>query len=189
MTKIICTGRPSHGGIAASIEKYYPNTFFVNRNNGFDLTLNEYYNRFIEIVKNYNVFINHSQIILGKQEQLLNDVFNIWHKNNIRGHIISIGSIVELNEWKSLDILTSNEKNSIKNTSLRLNSEMIKTTHLITSGFNRHGPEEDIKINPDKIVDVIKFILETDIDIPLIYVEKTNDARIQKWRTLNNPSF
>jgi len=184
MTKLICTGKPSHGGIAASIEKYYPNTCFINRSNGYDLTLIENYSKFKKIVKNYNVFINHSQISLGKQEQLLKDVFNIWSKHNIYGHIISIGSIVEFKEWSWLDNITANEKRSIKNTSLRLNSEMIKTTHLITSGFNRHGLEEDVKINPNKIVEIIKFILETDIDIPLIYVDKTNDARLKKWRDL-----
>ena len=184
MIKLLCTGRPGHGGIASSLKKYYPNTFFVSKSTGFDLTLDNDYSNFKNKIKEYNVFINHSQIDIGMQEKLLKEVFNIWSENNIHGHIISIGSIVELEEWSWLDPDTSKEKLSIRNTSLNLNCESIKTTHLITSGFNRHGPEDDIKINPDKIVDTIKMILDTDIDIPLIYVEQTDDARLKKWRSL-----
>jgi hypothetical protein len=186
MIKLLCTGKFGHGGIAASLPKYFPNTTFISRETGYDLTLNEVYERFIETVKNYNVFINHSQISLGMQECLLKDVFRVWQKNNIRGHIISIGSIIEFDEWQWLDQITAKEKLNIRNTSLYLNSENIKTTHLIVSGFNRFGEEEDVKINPDQIVETIKFILETDIDIPLIYVDKINDTRLKKWRNLKS---
>lgn len=189
MTKIIFTGSPLRGGIAASIEKYYPDTFFASKSNGYDLTTNEDYSKFKEIVKNYNVFINHSHIELGNQERFLKDVFDIWSKNNIQGHIFTIGSILELGEWQSLDPITANEKISARDTSLRLNCEKIKTTYLITSGFNQFGPEEDVKIDPDEIVKFITFILESDIDIPLIYIEKTNDERLKKWRSLNNSSL
>lgn len=186
MTKIICTGKPSHGGIAASLEKFYPDTFFVSRETGYDLLNDFHYNKFLNLVKNYSVFINHSQVDFGIQEKLLTDVFNIWKEHNKQGHIVSIGSIIEFDEWQWLDPTTADEKNSIKNTSLYLNSESIKTTHLITSGFNRHGPEDDVKIDPDYIIKVISFILESDIDIPLIYVDKTNDARLKKWRDLKS---
>lgn len=189
MIKILCTGRPEYGGIAASLKKFYPRTCFVSKSNGYDLTLEKPYNNFKEIIKDYNVFINHSQIELGMQEKLLKEVFDIWSKNNVQGHIINIGSIVELDEWCWLDPITSKEKLSIRNTSLQLNSENIKTTHLITSGFNRYDLEEDVKINPDKIINVIKFILGADIDVPLIYIEKTNDARLKKWRDLNSSRF
>lgn len=184
MINIVCTGSPSHGGIASSLEKYYPNTYFVSKSNNYDLLTESDYMKFIDIVKNYNVFINHAQINLGFQEKILTDVYKNWSKHKIKGHIISIGSIVELEEWSWLDPVTSNEKISIRNVSLALNCENIKTTHLITSGFNRYGPEEDVKINPDKIVETIRFILESDIDIPLIYVEHTNNIRLKKWRNL-----
>lgn len=186
MTKILCTGRPGHGGIASSLEKHFPSTVFVSKSNGYDLKLDADYRKFKNLVKDFDVFINHSQVDIGYQEKLLKDVFEIWSDSNIQGHIFSIGSIIEFNEWAWLDKKTSDEKRSICDTSLRLNCEKIKTTHLITSGFNRHGPEEDVKIDPDKIVETIKFILEADIDIPLIYVEHTNDARLKKWRDLKS---
>jgi hypothetical protein len=188
MTKILCTGKPSHGGIAASLQKYYLDTTFISKETGYDLTLDESYKKFIEIIRNYDVFINHSQIMFGMQEQILEDVFHTWKENNIAGHIISIGSIIEFDEWQWLDQKTAKEKLNIRNTSLRLNSETIKTTHLIVSGFNRFDSEDDVKIDPDKIVEAIKFILEADFDVPLIYIDNTNDARLKKWRDLKSSS-
>lgn len=184
MIKIICTGRPGHGGITASLEKIYPETLFVSKSSGYDLTSESDYNKFKNLIKDYNVFVNNAQIELGFQEKVLKDVFDVWSKNNIQGHIFSIGSIMEIDEWTWLDEVTSKEKLGIRNTGLKLNSEMIKTTHVIISGFNRYGPEADVKIDPDDIVRTIQFILEVKIDIPLIYVEKTNDARFKKWRAI-----
>lgn len=182
MTRIICTGDPNHGGITKSLLKYYPDTVFISRTTGYDLKTVEGYNSFLSTVKDYNVFINHSQIELGFQEKVLRDVASIWDS----GHILSIGTILEFDEWKYLDPITSDEKLSIRNASLELASEHIKTTHLITSGFQRHGIEEDVKIDPDYIVETIKFIIESSIDIPLIYVDKVNDNRLKKWRALRN---
>ena len=180
MTKIICTGDPNHGGITKSLLKYYPDTVFISRTTGYDLKTVEGYNSFLNIAKDFDVFINHSQIELGFQERVLGDVANIWS----HGHIISIGSILEFDEWHCLDPVTSSEKLAIRNCSLALSSEHIKTTHLITSGFQRHGPEDDVKIDPDNIVDIIKFIIESPVEIPLIYVDKINNDRLNKWRTL-----
>lgn len=182
MTKIICTGDPNHGGITKSLLKYYPDTAFISRTTGYDLKTVEGYNKFLSTVKDYNVFINHSQIELGFQEQVLRDVAGIL----TNGHIISIGTILEFDEWKWLDPVTGNEKLAIRNTSIELASENIKTTHLITSGFQRHGVEEDVKIHPDNIVEIIKFIIESPIEIPLIYVDKINDDRLKKWRSLKD---
>ncbi len=182
MTKIICTGDPNHGGITKSLLKYYPDTVFISRTTGYDLKTVEGYSRFLSLVKEFNVFINHSQVELGFQERVLRDVASILDN----GHIISIGTILEFDEWKHLDPITGNEKLCIRNASLELASEHIKTTHLITSGFQRFGVEEDVKIDPDDIVETIKFIIESNIDIPLIYVDKVNDNRLRKWRTLKD---
>lgn len=182
MTKIICTGDPNHGGITKSLLKYYPDTVFISRTTGYDLKTVEGYNKFLSTVKYYNVFINHSQIELGFQERVLRDVASIL----TNGHIISIGTILEFDEWHSIDPVTGTEKLAIRNCSLSLASENIKTTHLITSGFQRHGPEEDVKIDPDNIVDIIKFIIESPVEIPLIYVDKINDNRLKKWRSIKD---
>lgn len=178
MTKIICTGTPEHGGICKSLHRVFPETFFVSRRNGFDLSTKQGLEMFYNIVDDFDVFINHSQIDLGVQETLLRNVAKKWHK----GTIINIGSIIEFEEWRWVDTVTSEEKISLREQSIYLASENLKTTHLITSGFQRHGPEEDIKIHPDKIVSVIQWILASNLHIPLIYVDELNDARLEKWR-------
>jgi hypothetical protein len=181
MIKIICTGNPSHGGIAQSLASYYDDICFVSLSSGFDLTRHEDFQKFLDLVKNFNVFINHSQISHGMQQRLLESVADIWKT----GHIITIGSVLEFDEFKWIDPITHQEKLEIRNSSLRLASEKIKTTHLITSGFQRYGPEEDVKIDPCKIVKIIDYVLKADVDIPLIFVDDINDIRYNKWRCQN----
>lgn len=180
MTKIVCTGRPGHGGIARCLAEYYIDIDFVSRSLNLDLTQESDYRKFLDDVQNYDVFINHAQIAHGMQERLIKDVAHCWSS----GHIITIGSVLEFDEFAWVDPVTHKEKLDIRNTSLSLATEQIKTTHVITSGYQRHGPEKDIKIDPMKIVKTIDWILKADVDIPLIFVDQINDARYQKWRDL-----
>lgn len=180
MTKIICTGNPLHGGIAGSLNDFYDDILFISPSSGFDLLKQEDFDRFLSLVKNYDVFINHSQITYGMQQKLLEAVAETW----TRGHIITIGSILEFDDFAWIDPLTHREKLNIRDTSIRLVSEKLKTTHLITSGFQRHGPEIDVKIDPIKIVETIDWILNVDVDIPLIFIDKINDARYKKWKDI-----
>ena len=180
MTKIVCTGRPGHGGIARCLAEYYSDIDFVSRSLNLDLTQQSDYKKFLKNVQNYDVFINHAQIEYGMQERLIKDVAQCWSA----GHIITIGSVLEFDEFAWVDPITHREKLDIRNTSLAHASENIKTTHLITSGFQRHGPEADAKIDPVKIVKIIDWILNADVDIPLIFVDQIDDTRYQKWRDL-----
>mgnify|MGYP000577117220 CR=1 FL=1 len=180
MTRILCTGRPGHGGIARCLDERYSDIHFVSKSLNLDLNRESDYEEFLDTVKHYDVFINHAQIAYGMQERLIRDVAEVWTE----GHIITIGSVLEFDEFAWVDPVTHREKLDIRNTSLHYASEKIKTTHLITSGFQRHGPEEDVKIDPQKIVDTIDWILQVDVDIPLIFVDTINDARYQRWRSL-----
>lgn len=190
--KIISTGSVSNGGICSSLEKFFPQTKFISRESGFDLSTIDGLEKFSSIIKDYNVFINHSQIsfpnsqekFIGAQEKLLSITREKW----VRGHVITIGSILEFDEWEFLDPPVSKEKNKLKKLSLELNSENFKTTYLIVSGFDRYKilENDEVKIHPDDIVKTIKMILESELDFPLIYVEKTNDERLKKWRNIKN---
>ena len=180
MTKIICTGRPGHGGIARCLSEYYSDIDFVSKSQNLDLTVDSDYAKFLDRIKDYDVFINHAQIEYGFQERVIRDVAGVW----TQGHIVTIGSVLEFNEFAWVDPITHQEKLDIRNTSLCLASEQIKTTHVITSGFQRHGPEKDVKINPMKIVETIDWILKADVDIPLIFVDQIDDARYKKWRSV-----
>jgi hypothetical protein len=181
MTKILCTGNPAHGGIAKSLYEYYENIYFVSLSSGYDLTTDRDFEKFIDVVKNYDVFINHSQIAYGMQLKLLEAVYQTWDQ----GHIVTIGSVLEFDEFQWLDTVTHSEKLELRNRSFELASEKIKTSYVITSGFQRHGPELDVKIHPTKIVETIDWILKSDLDIPLIFVDKIDDKRYYKWRNFN----
>lgn len=182
MTKIICTGNPAHGGIAKSLYDYYDDIYFVSLSSGYDLTIDLDFEKFIDLVSNYDVFINHSQIAYGMQMKLLEAVYQTWE----HGHIVTIGSVLEFDEFRWIDPVTHLEKLELRNRSFELASEKIKTSYVITSGFQRYDPEPDVKIHPMKIVETIDWILKSELDIPLIFVDKINDERYFKWRNFNN---
>ena len=189
--KILSTGSIDNGGICYSLSKIFPQIVFISRSNGFNLATDTGIEKFKSIINNFNVFINHSQIsinddteekLIGAQETLL----KIAYSNCFKGHVITIGSVLEFSEWEFSDPIIAEEKRQLRETSLKLNCENFKTTHLIVSGFNRYTELEDgeVKLHPDDIALVIKNILESNLDFPLLYIEKTNDERIKKWRDI-----
>ena len=69
--KILCTGNPNKPGIAKSVFERFPDTTFLHLSNGYDLTSLDGQDKFKSIIKNYNVFINVSQLKDNSQEKLL----------------------------------------------------------------------------------------------------------------------
>lgn len=163
--KIICTGNPDKDfTIAHSIKKYFPDTTFVHRSNGFDLTTNDGKLLFEQLLKEHNVFINSSYIDHGIQEQLLCIARNTWNA----GHVFNIGSTIEYQTFKTNDTLYLESKLNLRNKSIELCRLDFKTTHIIISGFK----------NNDPIAKTIQWILyTTDADIPIIGV---NDNQLSK---------
>lgn len=174
--KILCTGNPTHTGIAKELSKLFSNIDFISRANGYDFSDNSTVDKFKKLIVNYNVFINHSQLVDNMQEELLIETANLWDE----GHVINLGSVLEINNIQWLDPKTAEEKCSLRARSLILRNEKFKTTHMILGGFNDQY-ESTGRSNPKNIASMIKWILESDIDIPLIWVDKINDARTKKW--------
>ena len=101
---ILCTGNPTHNTVASAINKLFLDAKFASRATGFDL---RFWDRgsedfFRKEIKNYNIFINSSFICNGGQLALLETTWNVWADNNIKGHIINIGSTAE---WMGIDSL------------------------------------------------------------------------------------
>ena len=174
--KILCTGNPLHIGIAKELNGIFPNIDFISRSNGYDFSDSASVDKFKEIIGNYNIFINHSQLVDNMQEELLIETAKLWDE----GHVINIGSVLEINNIQWLDPKTAEEKCSLRARSLILRNEKFKTTHMIIGGFNDQYESEG-RSNPKNIALMIKWILESNIDIPLIWVDKINDARNKKW--------
>ena len=179
--KVICTGNPKVPGIAQAISHFYPDCCFISRSSGFDLTTSESLKRFSEIVNDYNVFINNSQVVPGTQSKLL-DIIN---KNWSAGHVFTVGSIAEYTRWEDFDPLYTREKRDLREQSLNMCNEYLKTTHLIVGGFNDLGPNTLDRMDPLKIAEAINWILQNDVHIPLLGIEKITHAKTAHWKKNN----
>ena len=171
MHNIICTGNPIYPGIAQAVSILFDNVSFVSRSSGYDLSTDEGRYKFQQVIGNYNVFINNSQVVPGTQEALLNITKNVWKS----GHVFNIGSIAEYPRWEWFDPVYTNEKRKLKELSIDLCSQEFKTTHMTVGGFKDMASSDQDRMDPVEIANVIKWILENNLHIPVIGVEKIID--------------
>jgi hypothetical protein len=177
--KILCTGNPKKG-IAKEICNLFPNADFISRTNGYDLNSINGQEDFKNIISNYDVFINHSQLDIGVQIKLLEYTNNAWDK----GIVINIGSIIEFPKWEWIDLEAAIDKRKLRDLSLNLINENFKTSYLILGGLISDCAVEyldPLRIYPSKVANIIKWILENDLDIPLIYIDKMSDKLSNFW--------
>lgn len=175
MMKILCTGNPKDG-IACSLKAVCPDTMFISRSNGYDLTTQIGLNKFKSLLPNYNVFINHSQLYGDLQRQLLTIVSQAW----TRGHVINIGSVLEFKKWEFIEPTAAEEKRKLRDLSLELSSEHFKTTHLIVGGLQSCN-DDPLRIHTDRVAETIKWILENENHIPLLYVDHISDELVKRY--------
>ena len=174
--KILCTGNPNFG-IARSLYKTYTETTFISRANGYDLITDEGIDKFKKLLPNYNIFINHSQLEGDSQRKLLTYTKQMWQT----GHVINIGSVLEFEQWEWIEPIVAEEKRQLRKLSLQLNSEYFKTTHLIVGGLQSSN-DDPLRIHTDKVAETIKWILENENHIPLLYVDHVSDELIERYR-------
>lgn len=174
--KILITGNPTHG-IAKSLQQLYPNATFISRSNGYDLHSSEGIEKFKELLASHTVFINHSQLYKNTQIKLLNIASEVW----THGHVINIGSVMEFKKWEWIEPEAAEEKRQLRERSLELSSENFKTTHLIVGGLSKDN-WDSMRIHTDRVAETIKWILENDNYIPLMYVDKVSDELINRYR-------
>jgi hypothetical protein len=173
--KILCTGNPKTG-IACSLKAIYPNTTFISRSNGYDLTTPAGLNKFKSLLSDYNVFINHSQLYGDLQRQLLTVVSQTW----THGHVVNIGSVLEFKKWEFIEPSAAEEKRKLRDLSLELSSEHFKTTHLIVGGLQSCN-DDPLRIHTDRVAEIIKWILENENHIPLLYVDHVSDELVNRY--------
>jgi hypothetical protein len=167
MNNILCTGNPLTSSLATAILKVFPNTVFISRANGYDLTTISGIEKFKNIIKDYTVFINCSYVAPGVQSTLLQITNDTWDS----GHVINIGSTAEYNFFpQHTDQLYADEKNNLKQLSLDLFSKLFKTTHISMGGINDSTASH--KMDPVNVATTIKWIIElTEVYVPIIGLE------------------
>ena len=163
--KVLCTGNPNKPGIANAVFKIFPNATFISLSNGYDL-----------LTKDYNVFINISQLSNNTQEKLL----KIAHEEGMKGNVFNIGSIAEYKRWEWYDSVYTAEKRQLKETSLELCSQYFKTTHITVGGFQDSSNASLSRMDPMEIAKAIVYVLESNVNIPVIGIEKINDEEMKE---------
>jgi hypothetical protein len=173
--KILCTGNPTFG-IAQSLQKLYPDTTFVSRTNGYDLTTEEGLTKFKNLLPKFDVFINHSQLPGDLQRILLTHTRKAW----TRGHVVNIGSVMEFPNWEWIEPTAAEEKRKLRDLSLNLSTEYFKTTHLIVGGLQSCN-NDPLRIHTDRVAETIKWVLENENHIPLLYVDHVSDELVKRY--------
>lgn len=173
--RVLCTGNPNNTGLAKEVLLAFPNAVCLHRSMGVDLRTQEGIDYFTSAVKNCDVFVNISRIEYGIQERLL----RIAHEE-MKGHVFNIGSIAEYERWEWYDPSYTNEKRQLRETSLALCTEQFKTTHIVVGGFQDYADNSPHRMDPKEIVNVIKFVLESPVNIPIIGIEKIIDKEMEE---------
>ncbi len=165
---ILCTGNPNNQGIAKQLCLTFPRVDCLHLSMGVDLVSKSGLDYFRSIIPNYNVFVNVSHLKNNTQEKLL----KIAHEENMKGHVFNIGSIAEYKKWEHYDSIYTAEKRQLKETSLELCSNSFKTTHMIVGGFQDYENDDLSRMDPIEIVNMIKYILHSSVNIPIVGIEK-----------------
>jgi hypothetical protein len=166
MYKVLCTGNPSHRGIAMSVKEWFPDADFVSRTNGFDLTTLDGINKLKYILPKYNLIINNAYIAPGMQCRIL-DLIN---EVGVTGYVFSIGSVAEFKTVRHYTPEYGLEKEQLRNRSIELLSPTLKTTHIIVSGFQDQQSTSDFKMSANEIVKSIQWVLDSTYAVPCISV-------------------
>ena len=170
MFKILCTGNPIDYTIARAVKEIFPTADFASRATGYDLRMWEPADEefFCNNIVKYNVLINSSFISSGAQLKILELTKQKWKV----GHVFNIGSTAEYEGRNSFFPKYSIEKRALRDTSLSLNSRYFKTTHMTVGGLNDMKPGNETALEPIQVAKTIKLILDSNINIPIIGVEK-----------------
>lgn len=174
--RILSTGNPDKKGIARELAKEFSNVDFLSVSKGTDLSSQEGQAYFKSIIKDYNVFVNLSNIQNNTQEKLL----TLAHEAGMTGHIFNIGSICEYRRWEWYDPKYTAEKRQLRETSLDLCSEKFKTTHIVIGGFQDYEDDSPSRMDPYEVIKIIKYVLEAPINIPIIGLEKIIDKEMEE---------
>lgn len=174
---ILCTGNPDKLTIAWAAKQKWNQVKCISLSSGWDLTLVNQHDKiqFSSLIRNFDVFINSSFIAPTVQSQLLTLVCNEWMAADIKGHIITIGTTLEMSEDKKFQLYI-NDKRELRNLSLDLSNQTaktgVKTTYVVVGGIDNQQPDTADFVDPCAVVNLIDWALNFSSLLPLIQIEK-----------------
>jgi len=159
---IFCTGNPARKTIAYAIK---PDKY-ASLSTGYDFRTNESKKKFEDEIANYKVFINSAFVFPGIQEQLMHICYSRWMKQDIKGHIVNIGTTLENTDDTSS---YNKSKHRLRKKSLLLSDNTgisgVKTTYVVVGGIGKG------MCDIEHIGSTIKWIIQQPFRIPLIQIE------------------
>jgi hypothetical protein len=173
--KILCTGNPNKDyTLASCVRAAFPNTTFIYKSNGFDLTTAHGLELFRKEISNHNVFFNCSYVAPEVQTTLVTIAHEVWQV----GRIFNIGSLVEYRECDIEDQLYADSKKSLRNQAIKLCSDNFKITHMTIDGYKFQNDPTSIKMPMNSIIKTIQWILfNKEFSIPFIIIMGNNTRR------------
>ena len=171
---ILCSGNPNKISIAQAIREIYPDTCFLCRSTGYDVTCDTGLDFFEKNITDHTVFINSSYIAPGVQLKLLDLACKTWMQHDIKGHVISIGTTAEWNtdtqhkEYKE-------SKTQLRLRSLELNEQTgitgVKTTYIILGGLDTGDKDTGEYPTTASVAQAIDWVLKYPNRVPLLQIE------------------
>lgn len=160
--KIFCTGNPKRKTIAYALNA----DMSASLSTGWDFTTQESIKKFEKTILEYSVFVNSAFVEPGVQQTLMMSCYREWMRNNVRGHIVNIGTTLEhTNDTSSY----AQSKRKLKVQSLLLSDETgisgIKTTYIVLGGLGEDA------CDPHDVANLIKWIVEQPYRVPLIQMD------------------
>jgi hypothetical protein len=160
--KMFCTGNPKRKTIAYILQPFES----ASLTSGWDFTQTESVERFGKIIGNYNIFVNSAFVAPGIQEQLMLTCHKVWMQQDIKGHIVNIGTTLENTDNTSP---YNKSKKKFRKQSLQLSDDTgisgVKTTYVVLGGIG-----EDM-CDIQHIGSTIKWIIKQPFRIPIIQIE------------------
>jgi len=180
-SSIIISGNPTYG-VSEALNKVITADFFSRSHNNFDLCLEDVQNKFSCLSLNYNIYISCSSLGNFNQAKIIDKVYNTWIESSHTGHIIIIGSSIDIHS--DLSRPYAKEKMALRNfsrkhaTSLFKKNNGIRITYLApgtldTESMRKQKPEM-AKINLDYLASTIKWLIDQPLNINIC--ELTLDA-------------
>lgn len=165
--KIIISGNKSFG-LGEHLFRAFGHARFCSRSSGYDFSDPENRSRFAKESLDYDVYIACSAMTGFLQIQLINDVYHTWREARKTGHVIAIGSTIDMTS-KQMQRIYGTEKRALKDHCRALslmvhNPPHIRITHLSVGLLDTRQQAEkrpsENRLGCEYVTDVLRWIIE-----------------------------
>tara|TARA_B110000285_G_scaffold176811_1_gene198581 strand:+ start:1556 stop:2065 length:510 start_codon:yes stop_codon:yes gene_type:complete len=165
--KLFCTGNPKKRTVA-----YALGCDHASLSSGWNFRSETALEKFSSTIVNYDVFINSAWISPGIQIKLMDIAYKAWMANNIKGHIINIGTTLENTDDQSEYAVG---KRKLRKRSLELSDQTgitgVKTTHLILGGIDNGESDGQGMVKLDQLSSSIHWVVAQECRVPLLQLD------------------